>query len=170
MKKLISIVLVVVLCLATLAGCGSSTVNDDSKPGTSAGTNGKTTFGLTPFKDKQTLRIGFFTGSPLSYPYLFAEKLGYFKELNIDVEFVPFTNGPAMLEASAEWDIGSMGLGGLSTSLKKGFKIIDINDYEENLALFARKDSPLAKDPKNPDNWKGNLDLSKRNNCPGNTC
>ncbi|MDF2523522.1 MAG: hypothetical protein K0R31_1163 [Clostridiales bacterium] len=153
MKKIIALLLVLVMSMSIFAGCTkkSDNLNSENK-GT---TNGKTTFGLKPFEQKQKLRIGFFTGSPLSYPYLFAEKLGYFKELNIDVEFVPFTNGPAMLEASSGWDIGSMGLGGLATSLKKGFKIIDINDYEENLALFARKDSALAKDPKNPDSWKG---------------
>lgn len=161
MKKIAAILLVVLMSLAVLAGCGSTPSNTGTTSGsttgssTTGGTSAKTTFGLTPFKDPQTLRIGFFTGSPLSYPYLFAEKLGYFKELNINVEFVPFTNGPAMLEASSEWDIGSMGEGGLATSLKKGFKIIDINDYEQNLALFARPGSPLAKDPKNPANWKG---------------
>ena len=44
------------------------------------------TFGLTPFEDRQTLRIGFFTGSPLSYAFLFADNLGVFDALNIDVE------------------------------------------------------------------------------------
>lgn len=155
MKKFVAVLLAVIVSLAVLAGCGNSGKTETTPSGSNNGTSTKTTLGLTPFKDKQTLRIGFFTGSPLSYPYLFADKLGYFKELNIDVKFVPFTNGPAMLEASSEWDIGSMGLGGLSTGLKKGFKIIDINDYEENLALFARKDSALAKDPTNPASWKG---------------
>lgn len=144
--------MLVIVMVFALAACGSSTGSNNQG---SFDTNAKTTFGLKPFATEQTLKIGFFTGSPLSYPFLFADKLGYFKELNIKVEYVPFTNGPAMLEANSEWDIGSMGLGGLATGLKKGFKIVDITDYEENLALFARPDSALAKDPKNPENWKG---------------
>lgn len=161
MKKIFTIVLAMVMCLSILAGCGGSapaksSPAPSSAPAVSSAGTTKTTFGLTPFKEKQTLRIGFFTGSPLSYPFLFADKLGYFKELNIELKYVPFTNGPAMMEANANWDIASCGLGGLANGMRGyGFKVIDITDYEENLALFARKDSPLAKDPKNPANWKG---------------
>lgn len=158
MKKLFSIVLVLVICLSVFAGCGNTQTNTNQTSGgnTTAAQKAKTTFGLVPFEQKQTLRVGFFTGSPLSYPFLFADKLGYFKELNIALEYVPFTNGPAMMEANANWDIGSCGLGGLCNGMKGyGVRVIDITDYEENLALFARPGSPLAKDPTNPDNWKG---------------
>lgn len=138
MKRLFSFLLIVAICVSFAFGAD------------------KTTFGLAPFKQKQVLRVGFFTGSPLSYPFLFADKLGYFKELNIELEYVPFTNGPAMMEANAEWDIASCGLGGLCNAMRGySFRIIDITDYEENLALFVRANSPLAKDPKNPQNWKG---------------
>jgi sulfonate transport system substrate-binding protein len=160
MKKMswsVALLLCMVLMVGMFAACGKT---PDPAPGTtqasSSVTDVKTTFGLVPFETKQKLRIGFFTGSPLSYPYLFADKLGYFKELNIEIEYVPFTNGPGMTEANAEWDIGSMGLGGLANAMRGyGLKVIDINDYEENLALFARPDSALAKDPTNPANWKG---------------
>jgi sulfonate transport system substrate-binding protein len=159
-KKFISIVLIAVMCLSVLVGCGNTSGKADptTSPSTavSSGETTKTTFGLVPFESKQTLRVGFFTGSPLSYPFLFADKLGYFKELNIELEYVPFTNGPAMMEANAEWDIAGAGLGGLCNGMRGyGLKVIDITDYEENLALFARPDSALAKDPANPDNWKG---------------
>ncbi len=154
MKKLIAVILVLVMAMAVLAGCSGR--KETGKGDYTRLTDVETTFGLQPFAKKQTLRIGFFTGSPLSYPFLFADKLGYFDELNIEIEYVPFTNGPGMLEANAEWDIGSMGLGGLAAAMKGyGFKIIDITDYEENLALFARPGSALAKDPANPENWKG---------------
>lgn len=163
MKKLISVLLIMVMCISLFAGCGTTATNPTPSPSGSATATpaatesaAKTTFGLTPFKDKQVLRLGFFTGSPLSYPYLFADKLGIFKELNIEIQYVPFTNGPAMMEANAEWDIASCGLGGLANAMKGyDFRIFDINDYEENLALFARPDSALAKDPSNPENWKG---------------
>lgn len=155
--KPVALLLCMVMLVGMLAACGKSQPAASVTPeGTAPAAEGKTTFGLVPFEQKQTLRIGFFTGSPLSYPFLFADKLGYFKELNIEVKYVPFTNGPAMMEANAEWDIASCGLGGLANGMRGyGVHIIDITDYEENLALFVRPDSPLAKDPANPENWKG---------------
>lgn len=154
MKKLIIILLVLVMSLFVLTGCGtqSSTPPEENTIDPEA----ETTFGLTPFEEKQTLRIGFFTGSPLSYPFLFADKLGYFEELNIEIVYVPFTNGPAMMEANSDWDIAGAGLGGLVNGMRGyGLKVIGITDYEENLALFARPGTPLANNPENPDNWKG---------------
>lgn len=154
MSKVLALLLCLVMVVGVLASCSKAAPAPDSN--STGNADKKMTFGLTPFKEKQTLRIGFFTGSPLSYPYLFAQKLGVFDALNIDVQFVPFTNGPAMMEANSEWDIASAGLGGVVNGMRAhGFKVIDINDYEQNLALFVRKDSPLAKDPKNPANWKG---------------
>ncbi|MHB1394329.1 MAG: ABC transporter substrate-binding protein [Clostridia bacterium] len=158
MSKSVALVLCLVLIVGMLAGCSTTPSKTDTAPTPAAnpGQEVKTTLGLVPFEEKQTLRVGFFTGSPLSYPYLFADKLGYFKELNIEIEYVPFTNGPAMMEANAEWDIASSGLGGLANGMRGyGVRVIDIADYEENLALFARPDSALAKDPTNPENWKG---------------
>jgi len=163
MKRIISILFVVVMFTLLLVGCGSqqsaetppaTPPADSEEPAT--GEEVKTTFGLVPFEEKQTLRVGFFTGSPLSYPFLFADKEGFFEELNIELVYEPFTNGPAMMEANADWDIASCGLGGLCNGMRGyGFKVIDITDYEENLALFARPGSPLAEDPTNPENWKG---------------
>ncbi len=117
---------------------------------------GETTFGLKPFAEKQTIRIGFFAGSPLSYPFYFAERAGFWKELNIDVVFETFTNGPAMMEANANWDIAGCGEGGLLTGMV-GYDVhvIGISDYEENLALFARPGSKLAQNPADPASWKG---------------
>ncbi len=172
MKRVLSSILVLLMC-ASLFACApkaatepaaDATAAQDQAAGTEAAAapaedTATTTFGLKPFAERQTLRIGFFTGSPLSYPFLFADKMGYFDELNIDVEYVGFTGGPAMIEAYKEWDIASCGEGGLCIAMKKsgefGLKIIDINDYEENLALFARAGSKLAEDPTNPENWKG---------------
>lgn len=114
------------------------------------------TWGLTPFEERQTIRLGFFTGSPLSYPFLFADKLGVFDALNVDIEYTCFTGGPAMMEANAEWDMASCGLGGLANGLYGyDFSLVDITDYEENLAIFARPDSDIANDPENPEVWKG---------------
>lgn len=167
MKKVLSVILVVAMCLMLMTACASKEtskpVADESDSAVASGdgatTDGTTTFGLKPFEERQTLRVGFFTGSPLSYPFLFADKLGYFDELNVDLEYVSFTGGPAMIEAYKEWDIASCGEGGICIGMKKaaefGLKVVDMTDYEENLALFVREGSPLAEDPKNPENWKG---------------
>ncbi len=172
MKKLLALLLTLTMSVS-LAACGggenqteepassapaqsdSEDVSDDAAEGTvSAGED--LTWGLTPFEERQTLRLGFFTGSPLSYPFLFADNLGVFDALNIDVEYTCFTGGPAMMEANAEWDMASCGLGGLANGLYGyDFSLVDLTDYEENLAIFARADSEIAKDPDNPELWKG---------------
>lgn len=116
----------------------------------------KTTFGLPPFEKKQTLRLGFFVGSPLSIPFYIADQEGFFKELNIEVEYETFTNGPAMMEAKASWDMAGAGEGGLLVGmLGYGIRVIGISDYEKNLALFARPGSAMANNPKDPNSWKG---------------
>ena len=152
MKKFLALILALsmVFCMAACGSKQETGVKDSNTTGEDM------TWGLTPFKEKQTLRIGFFTGSPLSYPFLFADMLGVFDALNIDVEYVCFTGGPAMMEANAEWDIASCGLGGLCNGLYGyDFSLVDVTDYEENLAIFVRPDSKLAKDPTNPELWKG---------------
>lgn len=115
-----------------------------------------TTFGIEPMAEPTTLELGFFAGSPLSYPFLFADKEGFFDELNISIDYQAYTNGNAMMEASSDWDIGGAGEGGLLAGMV-GYDVhtIGITDYEKNIALFAREDSDLAKDPTNPDSWKG---------------
>lgn len=139
MKRLIPIV----LCLAVFAG-----ISD-------LGAQAKTKFGLSPFETKQTLRLGFFVGSPLSIPFYIADKEGFFKELNIDIKYHTFTNGPAMMEANADWDVAGAGEGGLLVGMVGfGIRVIGISDYEKNLALFARDGSPMAKNPKDPKAWK----------------
>lgn len=166
MKRLFALLLALAMVFS-LAACGNGGNNDDGEgtggqqQGTPSGgdaqqTGGEDmTWGLKPFDQRQTLTLGFFTGSPLSYPFLFADKLGVFDALNIDVEYECFTGGPAMVEASAEYDIGSLGLGGICIALLNGMRVIDITDYEENMAIFVRPDSDLAKDPANAEKWKG---------------
>ena len=122
MKKLIALMLTLALSLSMVA-CGSKeeeaaapaeNAAESTEAGEAASEGEDLTWGLTPFEERQTLRLGFFTGSPLSYPFLFADKLGVFDALNIDIEYTCFTGGPAMMEANAEWDMASCGLGGLA--------------------------------------------------------
>lgn len=171
MKKLLALLLVLSMSVS-LAACGGNKTEEpaasggnasedasgeaDADGGAQATAGDDLTWGLTPFEEPQTLRLGFFTGSPLSYPFLFADNLGVFDALNIEVEYTCFTGGPAMMEANAEWDMASCGLGGLANGMYGyDFSLVDITDYEENLAIFTREDSPIAADPENPEVWKG---------------
>lgn len=127
----------------------------------------ETTFGLEPLPTRQTLSVGFFSGSPHSIPFYIADKEGFWDELNIDVKYQSFINGPAMMEANASWDIADVGGPGvLVGQLGYDLKMIGVCDYEENLGLFVRKDSPILAAGKGhvpafpglygkPEDWKG---------------
>lgn len=161
MKKLISIMLSVILCVSLVTACGKASndtndTNDTTNQPSSEGGETKTTFGLTPFEERQTLRVGFFAGSPLSIPFYIADQEGFFDELNIDIVYETFTNGPAMMEANSDWDIAGAGEGGVVTGMVGyDIRVIGISDYEDNLALFARPGSELATNPEKPESWKG---------------
>lgn len=168
MKKLLALLLTATMAVSLVACGGKSddssntsapaqdAAADSGDDAAAADAGDDLTWGLTPFEERQTLRLGFFTGSPLSYPFLFADNLGVFDALNIDVEYICFTGGPAMMEANSEWDMASCGLGGLANGLYGyDFSLVDITDYEENLAIFAREGSDIVNDPENPEVWKG---------------
>ena len=141
MKKLLALVLAVMMLLSAM----------------SVATAEGTTFGLTPLAERTTLRVGFFAGSVHSVMFWVADKLGFFDELNIDVEYVQYDSGPTMMEDHANWDISDVGGPGALSGMK-GYNVstIGICDYEENRSgLFVRADSAIAKDPTNPEVWKG---------------
>lgn len=151
-KRLVSVLLVLVLGASLFAGCSS----DKGGPSLeAAGSAEETTFGIEPFEEPQELRVGYFAGSALSIPFYIADKEGFFEELNIHVKYETFTNGPGMMEANADWDIAGAGSAGILVG-QMGYDtpMIGISDYETNQGLFVRADSPLAKDPNNPENWK----------------
>jgi hypothetical protein len=87
---------------------------------------------------------------------LIADREGFFRELNINIEYSTFTNGPAMMEANATWDIAGAGVGGtLVGMVGHEIRVIGISDYEENMALLARPGSRLAQETNNPAAWRG---------------
>ena len=153
MKKLLSLVLSVTLLCTMIAGCGPK---ESENPSGEVLDASETTFGLTPLSERTTLTIGFFSGSAHSMPWYIADKLGFFNELNIDVEYESFIGGPAMMEASASWDICDVGAPGVLNGMKNyDVHMLGICDNEYNTALFVRPDSPQAADPTNPEVWKG---------------
>lgn len=68
--------------------------------------------------------------------------MGFFDELNIDVEYESFIGGPAMMEASASWDICDVGAPGILNGMKNyDIQMLGLCDNEYNTALFVRPDS-----------------------------
>ena len=120
MKKITRRAFLEVLGLGAIAGvltaCGGS---GDSTAASTGGEAKTSTLGLTPLAERTTLSIGFFAGSAHGMPYYVADKMGFFDELNIDVEYQSFTGGPAMMEASADWDICDVGGPGVLNGMKK---------------------------------------------------
>ena len=116
MKKLLSLVLSFALVCTLISGCGpkGGGGNSSNQPLDAA----ETTFGLTPLPESTTLTIGFFSGSAHSMPWYIADRMGFFDELNIDVEYESFIGGPAMMEASASWDICDVGAPGILNGMK----------------------------------------------------
>lgn len=137
---------------STSAAAEATVAAKEENAGTEDG--GATTFGLKPFEERQTLRVGYFAGSAHASPFYIADVKGYFDELNIDVEYEPFTNGPAMMEASSSWDVATAGAAGdLVGMLGYDLICVGVADYETNMGLFVRPDGNLAN--KNPEDWKG---------------
>ena len=161
MKKVLVLLLVAAMITSMFTGCGSNQAPTTEPPkqepaGNDEGSEKETTFGLTPMKERTTLRAGFFSGSAHGMPFYIADKMGFFDELNIDVVYESFIAGPAMMEASASWDICDVGGPGVLNGMKNhDIRMIGVCDNEYNTAMFVRPDSDLAKDLKNPDLWKG---------------
>ncbi len=156
-KKVVSLLLALSLIVMSFAGCGGTTPPETPPAsGGSGPAESETTFGLTPLDKRTTLRVGFFSGSAHGMPFYIADQMGFFDELNIDVEYESFIGGPAMMEANASWDICDVGGPGVLNGMKNyDIRMIGICDNEANTALFVRPDSELAKDPDNAELWKG---------------
>lgn len=162
MKKIIALTLCLCMIFA-LAACGEKTAAPadttapaESEPADASAAESDLTWGLKPFEETQKIRLALFTGSIQSYPAYFADELGVFEALNIEPEILWFTGGPAMLEAGSDWDMCALGIGGIAIGLSTyDYSFIEATDYEDNMAVFVRPDSDIAKDPTNPEVWKG---------------
>ena len=149
----------------TTAAAAAETAGEAAAEGGEAAesTYGETTLGIAPMPERTTLSIGFFAGSAHSMPWYVADEMGFFDELNIDVEYQSFTGGPAMMEASADWDVCDVGAPGVLNGMKNyDINMLGLCDNEYNTALFVRPDTDLAADPANPENWRGKNVLLNR--------
>ena len=149
----------------TTAAAAAETAGEAAAEGgeVAESTSGETTLGIAPMPERTTLSIGFFAGSAHSMPWYVADEMGFFDELNIDVEYQSFTGGPAMMEASADWDVCDVGAPGVLNGMKNyDINMLGLCDNEYNTALFVRPDTDLAADPANPENWRGKNVLLNR--------
>ena len=158
------------VAMTACSGSGSETAAEATEAAGAAeegeaaeSTSAETTLGIAPMPERTTLSIGFFAGSAHSMPWYVADEMGFFDELNIDVEYQSFTGGPAMMEASADWDVCDVGAPGVLNGMKNyDINMLGLCDNEYNTALFVRPDTDLAADPANPENWRGKNVLLNR--------
>lgn len=158
-----------------LAGCGNGagaqteTSKDVQESQIEEGGNETkdTQFGIFPMKERTTLNVGYFVGVQHALPIYVADQKGWFDELNIDLEYVTFSNGPAMMEASSSWDFATTGgPGTIVGALTYDVKCIGTATYDAGLNLYVREDSPILKSGKGhvdgyediygtPEDWRG---------------
>lgn len=87
-------------------------------------------------------------------PTILCQKLGWFKELGIDVSFHYYSSGMPQVEAglAGEWDVGAMGTSpAFFAGMKHGFPIIACSNDESvtNNVMVRKKDyEKFAKNPK----------------------
>ena len=136
-------------------------------PGAAGEGTAKELFGIDPLPNQTHLRLGYFSGSIHGLANYVAYEKGWFKDANIEIEFVPFVNGPAMMEAKRSWDVGTTGAPGLiSGIIGQDVKMIGLAYWDNILDLFVREDSPIFKSGKGHipgypeiwgkiDDWKG---------------
>lgn len=143
-KKFLSLLLVFVLVLGTLSGCGGK--KEDAlaeKPSTDAPAEE----GGKKFK---TLNVG---TQPVTvgFPVLYAQEQGWFEEVGLDVNVVIFPTGAPINEAIAaeELDVACSGFASVYALANSDCSwLADINTAG-GMGLYARKDSEIVKAGKN---------------------
>ena len=147
------------LCLASslilslsLYGCSSKEeAPAPTASGTSSAADGITgvayldDYGIRPLAEPSTLTIGYFSGALYSAIIYGADQMGGFDAVGLDLEYVSFDSGPAMMEANSSWDVGISGAPGVLNGLiGYSVKCIGVVDYELAQGLYVRPDSPIA--------------------------
>ncbi|WP_295626988.1 ABC transporter substrate-binding protein [uncultured Intestinimonas sp.] len=102
-------------------------------------------YGIRPLAEPSTLTIGYFSGALYSAIIYGADQMGWFDAAGLDLDYVSFDSGPAMMEANSSWDVGISGAPGVLNGLiGYNVKCIGVVDYELAQGLYVRPDSPIA--------------------------
>lgn len=154
MKKILALILSMTLVAGMLAGCGSGNENASESSSTEETTDtnegesadgAETTWGIEPMSEPVTIDLAYFSGAMHALPWYIMESKGWLEELNISLNYNSFISGPVMMEASADWDIGTTGApGAIPGSLGYDVRVLGFCDEEASLCLFVREDSPIA--------------------------
>ena len=179
MKRTLAKLLTIVLVVSMFAGCSGKTGSSSEESKSAASVQGSesapeqqtkpadTFFGIEPLPERTTVRIALFTGSHHGNGFIVADKKGWFDELNIDVEYVPFVNGPIMMEAMNDWDVGTTGAPGcINGMVGRDLKVLALSSADTLLQLYVREESPIWQSGKGhieghpdiygtPEDWKG---------------
>lgn len=172
MKRFLSILLVAVMLVGILAGCGTEPVDETTDPPTSGepvegGDTTETTWGIEPMSEPITMNLGYFSGAMHALPWYVMDEKGWAEELGISFEYLSFISGPVMMEASSEWDICSTGAPGtIPGMLGYDVKVIGYCDEEASINMYVRGDSAIAQSGQGSiegypnmygtvDDWKG---------------
>ncbi len=155
MKRIATMVAAIALALsAMMSACAGETT-------------AKALFNIDPLPKMTKLRLAYFSGTVHALSNYIAQEKGWFKDAGLDVEFVPFINGPAIMEAKVSWDVGTTGAPGLiSGVVGQDVKMIGIGVWDNVLDLFVRPGNPIYAAGKGhipgypdiygkPENWKG---------------
>ena len=174
-------------CVFQLAGCstgkGTEAPKETNAPATTAAKPadasmeadgqeeapaGDMLWKVEPLPEKTKLVVSYLANSTPGLTTYIAQQKGWLEQCNLDVEMVYFAGGPAQMEASGSWDVGTTGIGGVITGvLNSDIKILGVAARDQGLfqAFFARKDSDIVKDGTGygtvpevygkPDSWKG---------------
>ncbi len=123
---------------------------------------------VEPLPEKTKLVVSYLANSTPGLTTYIAKEKGWLDQCNLDVEMVYFAGGPAQMEASGSWDVGTSGIGGIITGvLNSDIKVLGVAARDQGLfqAFFARKDSDIVKDGTGfgtvpevygkPESWKG---------------
>ncbi len=138
MKKCFSILVALLLALAPLGMCGAETAKVQE--------NGML-WAVEPLPEKTKLTVAYLSNSTAEALTYVADELGWLEKCNLEVEMVYFAGGPAQMEASTSWDVGTTGIGGMITGLLNyDIRCLGVVSLDRGLyqAFFARKDSDVV--------------------------
>ena len=97
---------------------------------------------------KLSLTVSGIDGSVNFTPIYIGMEKGFFKEANLDVDYVLFTNGPVQMEslASNSWDLGFTGVGGVLSGLISYNAVLvgATNTDNGTQTIWVRPDSAIA--------------------------
>jgi NitT/TauT family transport system substrate-binding protein len=159
MKKVFSLVVVLMMVTSALIGCGSKNdgKTDTTKEVTADGNtvqestgDGKTEDNSKPADtqlEEITLNIGYMPNYASLCSVVAGIKMGYFKDQGIKINLVEFADGPTIISAmeSGSIDIGYIGPGAHKLAISGKADIIAISHYGAADAVIGNADKGVSK-------------------------